>query len=317
MPQRARMPYFTNVKDIDESLVLPDMVVGRMTETFGTQDPAWPWRTLIAGRDHRSLISGISDTFFAPDDGSFWHAAFDLALNSKRHGDRAGFALGRIGRSWVERETDPLNPDQTYERVMRTFEIPLVAQIAAPVGEQIYLGAITRLILQLKYERGFNITSFSSDSFQSADLAQQLMIAGMVTDGLRVDPDSGEIVGTPKSFSVDGRATAPYRELLEGCAERRVFMPRYGALRKELRELEMVAAGYAPDHPVGGAKDCADAACSAVGYLSAFGHQELAPAGVVLDRRDLEAHYGVEPVAAFGPPDEDDEQWGVDVGFGP
>jgi hypothetical protein len=65
---------------------------------------------------------------------------FDLALNTKRHGDRAGIALARIARSWIEREVDP--EYNRYERVVRSFEVPLAAQIAARVGEQIYLGSI-------------------------------------------------------------------------------------------------------------------------------------------------------------------------------
>jgi hypothetical protein len=59
--------------------------------------------------------------------------------------------MGRITHSWVERDIDPLQ--QRRQRIVRMYEVPLVAQIAAPVGEQIYLGSVARLILFLKYDR--------------------------------------------------------------------------------------------------------------------------------------------------------------------
>lgn len=319
LPQRARMPYFTNVADIKDAMVLPDVVCGRGAERVNTTEPGQPpAHTLIGARDSRALISGLADTFRAPNDGSYWHVHCDLALNTKRHGDRAGIAVGRIGRSWIEREVDPeLN---RYERVVRTFEVPLAAQIAAPVGEQIYFGSIVRFILQLKQERGFNITSFSTDRFQSADLCQQLMLAGLVTVGLSVDPGSGEIVGVPKPFSVDGRSTQPYRELLEGCAEHRIALPRYPILRRELRELEMWEPGQAPDHPATptGSKDVADGVAGVVGYLAAFGHTELAPSGAVVDRETLEREHGLAPAQQLGVEDDDDElaSVGQPAGFG-
>ncbi len=308
LPQRARMPYFTNVKAIDAALSLPDVVTGSASRLMYTPDDNQPpARTLVADPGKRSLIDGLADTFRAPDDGSYWHVAFDLALNTKRHGDRAGFALGRIGRSWIETEPSPQNPDVNIQRVVRVFEVPLVAQVAAPVGEQIYLGAFIRLILQLKYERGFNITSFSSDRFQSADAAQQLMLAGLVTKGLRVDPDTGIVTGAPTSFSVDGRSTMPYQEVLESVNDNRLALPRYSILRQEMRRLELPDAGYAPDHPPGGSKDCADAVAGVVGYLATFGHTELAPMGPVLDRQSLEHHYGVAPATNLGVEDAIDD----------
>lgn len=308
LPQRARMPYFTNVAKIDEALTLPDVVCGpTATRLYTPKDGRPAALSLVADPGPRSLISGLSDTFRAPDDGSYWHVAFDMALHSKRHGDRAGFALGRIGRSWIERETSPDNPELSIDRIVRTFEVPLVAQIAAPIGEQIYLGSFVRLILQLKYERGFNITSFSSDRFQSADAAQQLMLAGLVTKGLRVDPHTGIVTGAPTSFSVDGRSTMPYQEVLESVNEGRVALPRYDVLRNELRRLEVPAAGYAPDHPPDGSKDCADAVAGVVGYLATFGHTELAPMDPVIDRQVLEHHYGVQFGSDLGVEDPADD----------
>jgi hypothetical protein len=175
----------------------------------------------------------------------------------------------------------------SYLRIVRTYEVPLVAQIVAPAGGQIYIGSITRFILQLKALRGFNITSFSFDGFQSADAMQQLALAGLVTKGMQIDDDTGEITGLPQSFSVDGSNVQPYREVLEGCNERRVLLPRYALLRKELRELEVTMPGMAPDHSPTGSKDVADPVAGVLGYLAAYGHAELrAPGEIIVDRTD-------------------------------
>lgn len=311
LPQRARMPFITSVADIDAALVLPDVVTGRGAEALNlTEVGEDRSRTLIAASHPRSLIDGLAETFRAPDDGTVWHVSVDLALNARRHGDRAGLALGRIGSSWVEREETPLGLH--VDRVMRRFDIPLVCQIAAPVGEIIYIDTIVRFILQLKEERGFNITSYSSDQFQSATMATQLMLAGLVTKGVTISPDTGEPTGAPTPFSVSGRASLPYNEVLQALHERRVSLPAYRILRKELRELEMLAPGLAPDHPASGSKDCADAVAGVIGYLAVHGHQQVAPAGAVMDRHDMEDAGWITPAEpAFGPGGDD---FG---GFGP
>jgi hypothetical protein len=304
-PQRARAPWFTDVAAIIEAMLLPDQVVGPRSEQT---DPKLDSRSLVGGRDEYSLIEGISPHFYAADAG-YWHVHVDLALNKKRHGDAAGIAMGRIGSYFEELSRDPLM--NTYTRIVRHFEVPLVAQIIAPVGDQIYIGSIVRFILQLKYLRGFNITSFSFDGFQSADAMQQLMLAGLVTAGMSIDKDSGEIVGLPQPFRVDGSAVQPYREVLEGMNERRVHVPRYALLKKELRELEVVEPGKAPDHPGGGSKDVADPVAGVVGYLSSHGHAELTVAGdVVVDRADLQQAYDLQPSQSFTLEDESD--WDFD-----
>jgi hypothetical protein len=253
LPMRARAPWFTNLKTIQTSLVLPDLVCGPKAELF---DPTVGHRALI-GAPYREndpgsatiLLDGLAPNFVATDDG-YWHVHLDLGLGKKRQGDAAGIAMGRITESYEERMLDPASGNE-YKRAMRTYEVPLVAQILAPVSDQIYLGSIVRFILQLRQLRGFNITSFSSDSFQSASAGQELMLAGLVTAGMTIDPYTGEVTGLPKPFSVD-RSDGPYREFLEAVNENRVRLPQYELLRKEMRELEATGPGGAPDHPLAG-----------------------------------------------------------------
>lgn len=244
-PQRAHAPWFTNVQHITRALVLPDVVTGpsSIPPTNSTLD----YRSLEGSPDEFGLLDGISP-HFRSNDNAYFHCHVDLALNRKR-GDAAGIAMGREIGSWVESGTDGLGVG--YQRIVRSYEVPLVAQIRAHSGDQIYLNSITRLILQLKQLRGFNITSFSFDGFQSAGSMQELALAGLVTAGMRIEED-GVVTGMPKPFSVDGRSAQPYTELLEAANEGRVKLPRYELLRKELRELEVIAPGAAPDHPLGG-----------------------------------------------------------------
>jgi hypothetical protein len=293
LPQRARAPWFTDVAAINRAMTLPDMVTGPRAVLARPKSPA---KSIVAGKDVEELLEGISPHFSATDD-AYWHVHVDLALNKKRHGDAAGIAMGRIVQSSVETFNDPNHGP--YERVMRNYEVPLVAQIIAPVGDQVYITSVGKLILALKQIRHFNITSFSFDGWQSADIIQQLMLAGLVTAGVKIDDATGEFIGIPKSWSVDGRAIQPYRELLEAVNDDRITLPDYGILKQELKQIEVVEPGLAPDHAVGGSKDVADPVAGVVGYLAAFGHAILFQPPVVT-REDLEEGGYIEPSRDFG-----------------
>jgi hypothetical protein len=285
-PQRARLPWFTDTAKLDAALRLPDMVVGDGAEEQTIKATGIKYRAMVASPGQYGMLSALPSTFHATDDG-YWHVHVDLAANKNRSGDAAGIALGRITGEFEERSNDPLMGG--YTRIVRIYEVPLAAQIIAPEGDQIYISAITRFILQLKFLRGFNITSFSYDGWQSADASQQLMLAGLVTAGMHVDKDTGVITGLPKPYSVD-RTPQPYRELLEAVADGRVAMPAYALLRKECRELERMEPGKAPDHARTGSKDVADPCAGVIGYLAAFGHAELfMPEDRTYDRDDFEA----------------------------
>jgi hypothetical protein len=308
MPQRARTPWFTDVEKIDAAMRLPDVVVGAAAEQV---DPKMDYRALVAASDANTLLNGVAETFRS-DGSGFWSCHVDLALGKKREGDAAGIALGRITEDYTEKATDPLM--NRYERIVRAFEVPFVAQIVAPVGSQIFISSIVRFILQLKQVRGFNITSFSFDGFNSAMAAQELMLAGLVTAGMDIDPQTGEIVGIPKPFSVD-RSPQPYRELLEAVNEGRVLLPKYELLRKEMRELESTKPGRAPDHGKTSTKDALDAVAGVVGYLAAFGHAVMSmPEDVVVDRHDIEQAYELEPTLDFRV--GNDEKFGLDFNEG-
>jgi hypothetical protein len=307
-PQRARMPWFTRVEPIEECMCLPDRVTGPAAELA---DAKIRYHTLVAAPDAMTLLNGIDQHFYSVDDG-YWHVHIDNALGKNREGDAAGIAMGRIAYEYEERAVDDLRRE--YLRIVKTYDVPLAAQIIAQPGDQIYVSSIIRLVLQLKQMRGFNITSFSVDGFESAEIQQQLMLAGMVTAGMIINPDTGEVTGLPKPYSVD-RSPQAYKDLLEAVNELRVTLPRYPLLLKELKQLEFVEPGKAPDHPIGddGSKDVADPVAGVVGYLAAFGHYQLAPEGTItMNREDLAERYGLPPVPDFGVEGDVANEWDVD-----
>ena len=304
-PQRARAPWFTRVEPIEECMVLPDRVSGPTAEIA---DAKIKYMHLVAAPDELTLLNGIDPHFYSVDEG-YWHVHIDNALGKDRRGDSAGIAMGRIVASYEERAVDDLRRD--YTRIVNTYEVPLAAQMKALVGDQIYINSIIRFVLQLKQLRGFNITSFSVDGFESAEIQQQLMLAGLVTAGMIINPNTGQVTGLPKPFSVD-RTPQPYKDLLEAVNEVRVALPNYPLLTKELKQLEFTEPGKAPDHPLtdDGSKDVADPVAGVIGYLAAFGHYKLMPGGVItVTREDLEKQYNLPAIPDFGVPGDVGDEW--------
>lgn len=287
-PQRAHSPWFTNVSAIDRAMCLPDQVCGPRAELL---DPENEWRSVVAGKDIERMLEALSPHFRSADD-SLWHVHVDFALNKDRHGDAAGLAMARISDSYEERGSSP--GMRGYVRMVRTYDVPLVMQLIAPLSDQIYLGGVGRFVLALKQVLGFNITSFSADQFQSADVMQQLMEAGMMMPGLAINDQTGEVEGLPRPWSVDGASSQPYTELLQAVNEGRLRLPKYAILRRELRGLEKIAPGYAPDHQENSSKDTADAVAGAVGFLAANGHQRVErPGEQLIDGQQLREQYGI------------------------
>ncbi len=135
------------------------------------------------------------------------------------------------------------------------------------------------------------------------------MLAGLVGPGMTIDERTGEIVGLPVPFSVD-RSPQPYRDLLEVVNDGRVAMPNYPLLRRELKELEFIEPGRAPNHPARGTKDVADAVAGAVGYLSRFGHAELRQAeSFSVDAETVIEWSGLPPSPNFMVEGDDEDEW--------
>lgn len=267
LPTRARSPFFTDPDKIDAAAQLPNLISGRLaTKRVHPQNADIEWFAAVAHPTDDSMLGALNpDMLDMRSDWrtAAWHVHVDPGLNRGRKGDAAGLAVGRIlDQAAVEIGSD--------FRVVNRFVVPLVMQIVAPEAGEIYLTSITRFILQLRGMLGINISSFSYDSFQSAGAIQELSGAGLVTAGMRWDDYGQRLEGLGKPFSVD-RTVNAYQELKEAVNEGRILVSDYWPLRSEMERLEDIP-GRAPDHPVGGSKDCSDAVAGVVGYLSQYGH---------------------------------------------
>jgi hypothetical protein len=100
---------------------------------------------------------------------------------------------------------------------------------------------------------------------------------------------------------------------LEVVNEVRCSLPNYPLLRRELKQLEFIELGRAPDHPAGGTKDVADAVAGAVGYLSRFGHAELRPAeSVSVPTETVIKLLDLPPTPNFMVEGDDEDEWRYD-----
>ena len=267
LPTRARSPFFTDPEKIESAAQLPNFVTGALaTKRVHPQNSEIEWNAGVAHPTEDALLGALNpDMLQMRNDwnGAAWHVHVDPGLNRGRKGDAAGIAVGRIlDQAAVEVGSD--------YRVVNRFVVPIVMQIVAPEAGEIFLTSITRFILQMRGYLGINISSFSYDSFQSAGAIQELSGAGMVTAGMQWDDYGQRLEGLGKPFSVD-RTVNAYQELKEATNEGRILVPDYWPLKSELERLEDIP-GRAPDHPVGGSKDCSDAVAGVVGYLSQYGH---------------------------------------------
>lgn len=203
-------------------------------------DPSKPgtfvWDKLVAEFDER-------------DFGGYTHRKMRPRVNPQipRHihidpayrKDRVGFCLAHI-YEWrdVIRKTDE---GETFQERAPVYYIDAILQIVPPIGDEIVLGDIRRLVYDLS-AHGFMITGVTMDTWQSVDALQQLKAKGYRAEHL----------------SVDTRMD-PYNNLKDAFYEDRILVYDYRPLFKELQQLERDANKNKVDHPPKGSKDVSDA----------------------------------------------------------
>jgi len=132
------------------------------------------------------------------------------------------------------------------------FGVDFMLRIVPPVGGEIELGLVRRLIYELA-QHGYSITKITADTHQSRDGLQQLQQKGFSTDILSVDltPDA-------------------YNHLKTALYENRVFMYEYKPIIEELQQIERKVEGrrIKIDHPPSGKKDISDALAGCLYSLS-------------------------------------------------
>lgn len=220
----------------------------------------------LCQRVRRRLPGGFEEEGWrplnAPSAGRWIH--IDTALS----GDSLGIAMGYIER-WVEvvrRDEDGYE----YNDVAPYIVIEFMLRVRPPEGDQIFLGDVRALVYQLQ-EHGFTIVGVTCDSYQSADMLQQLKQRGLNT----------------KIASVD-TTMVPYDRLKSCLYENRIEFYGYAPFIEEVKALERDETKGKVDHPIAGSKDVSDAVAGVVHGLVESGGKQ--PAGLVIEtpQRDEE-----------------------------
>lgn len=220
------------------------------------------WNEIKTARYENPFIKEIIEVGTAKDDKAQYYDFFDISkvpddlkqkplyihLDMSKKGDKTGIAgvyvLGKIPK--VEGE------DSSRELFYR---VAFNVSVKAPKGYEISFDK-NRVFIRWLREKGFNIKGVSSDTFQSAQIQQQL-----IGDGFNV-----------KVISVDRldsqtKQCLPYAYFKSTIYDRRLEVYKEcDFLTEEILGLERESDGHInhPENGTQGSKDAADALCGAL-----------------------------------------------------
>ena len=168
-----------------------------------------------------------------------------LHIDPSLSGDSLGMAMGHIDR-WTEVVRRDFEGKE-YNDIAPHITIDFMLSVKPPKGDQIFLADIRRMVYEL-IANGFKINGFSADSYQSADMIQQMKSRG---------------IRNSKVVSVDTSMT-PYESLQSALYENRISFYEYNPFLDELEKLIHDKKKNKIDHPPNGSKDVADAIAGVV-----------------------------------------------------
>jgi len=213
-----------------------------------------------------------------PEDNTQYYDHFDLDsidktllqyplyihLDMSISGDKTG-----IAGVWIKGKKPPVEGQPPSKELF--FQPAFVVSIKAPKGYQISFEKNRQFIYWLK-DNGFNIRGVSFDSFQSADMKQQLAGKGFEVETISVDKTKDNIC-------------QPYQYLKNTIYEERLTLFENTLLTEELLGLERNNSNGKIDHTPSGinSKDSADALCGAIWNASQHGEEFDFEFGETLD----------------------------------
>jgi hypothetical protein len=188
-----------------------------------------------------------------------------IHLDMSLSGDKTGLAGVWITGKRPGNEEDPSKDLQ--------FKLAFSVSVKAPKGFQVSFEKTRNFIRWLR-DRGFSVKGVSMDTYQSANMAQDLKMEGFNTDSISVD-------------RVDhvSRTCLPYHYLKTAIYEQRIkIYKKCDLLTDELVGLERLSDGHI-DHTADGinSKDQADALCGALYLASKFANEYAYSYGENLD----------------------------------
>lgn len=174
------------------------------------------------------------------------HAHIDLGITQ----DACGFAVGHVAGYKV---TEHKNEDgKMVTEVLPVIAYDTICRIKPPMGGEIELEQVRRLLRKIKNRYKIPIESVSFDGFQSVDSRQLLHRAGFRTSKVSVE------------------AIEPWRAFRDAMYDGRVLLPHNAFLHKELADVERtktVSNKEKVDHRPNGTKDVADAVVGVATFL--------------------------------------------------
>lgn len=214
------------------------------------------------------FMKDIIEVGNSPDDKLQYANFFDLAqvdprdltrplfihLDMSLSGDKTG-----IAGVWITGKRPQLAGEEDASRDLQ-YKLAFSVSVKAPKGFQVSFEKNRNFIRWLR-DRGFAIKGVSSDTYQSAQIQQDLKSDGFKTELISVDRVDNQ-----------SRICLPYHYLKSAINERRVqIYKKCDLLTDELVGLERLSNGHI-DHTSDGinSKDQADAFCGALYLASKF-----------------------------------------------
>ncbi len=159
------------------------------------------------------------------------------------------------------------------------YRLAFSVSVKAPKGFQVSFEK-TRTFIKWLREQGFAIKGISADTFNSANLLQELKADGFRTEIISVD-----------RVDTQSKTCVPYYYLKSALYEQRIELyQKCDLLTDELILLERLSDGHI-DHPKNGSKDQADAVCGSLYLASKFAEEYAFSYGenlsAALDANDL------------------------------
>lgn len=195
----------------------------------------------------------------SPEDNHQYYDFFDISklpqeylykplyihLDMSITGDKTG-----IAGTWIIGKKPPVEGQPPSKELF--YQPAFIVSIKSPKGHQISFEKNRQFIYWLR-EQGFNIKGVSFDTYQSADLSQQLSARNFETGVISVDRTQDNVC-------------KPYQYLKNTIYEERIKLFDHTLLTEELIGLERNNNTGKVDHSPSGinSKDCADALCGSV-----------------------------------------------------
>lgn len=208
-----------------------------------------------------------------------------IHLDMSLSGDKTG-----IAGVWITGKRPTQNGEDMSKEL--EFKVAFSVSIKAPKGYQVSFEKNRTFIRWLK-DRGFAVKGVSSDTYQSAQIQQQLKADGFHTKILSVDRVDSD------------RTCKPYAFLKSAIYERHIkIYKKCDLLTEELTSLERLSDGHI-DHPKNFSKDQADAVCGATYLASEFAEEysynygENLAAGLDVSLETSDAYRKTQMIADF------------------